>query len=128
MYKILLAILLVSNVCMAQEIQVPKCTSYIPANDGSGGFLNNPFNSRETLKLVFPGRFTGLIKRVVVWSRVRNFKETLYNAQPNEYGNRERYYGKKDIKRYPKILRAAMFLSDKTVVCVKIPDSQVRVD
>ena len=49
--------------------------TYIKGNDGSGGFVNNPFNSRNTLKVIFPSMYTDKIVEVVVWTFDGSFVE-----------------------------------------------------
>lgn len=105
-----------------------NCNCFIKGKDGSGGFVNNPNSSRKTLKVIFPSKYTEKIVEVVAWTEDGTFLERLYNKQPCEWGNRERYYGKKNIKDYPKNLIVGARLNDDSVVCVLIPNPQVRQD
>ncbi len=79
----------------------PSCDSQIKRNDGSGGFKNNPKNSRGTLKVMFPKTFTGNIRNVYAYDGDRRI-DTLDEGATLEWGDRERYYGNMSLRSYPK--------------------------
>ncbi len=99
------------------------CTDQIDRSDGSGGFKNNPENSRNTVKIMFPNELTGKIKQVRVANNGSIF-DTLYRATPNEWGDRERYYGHKSLSSYPDNLLVIAELYNAETHCVMIPDPQ----
>lgn len=111
-------------------IKIPdlKNGKFIASTDGSGGFVNNPDNSKGTLKIIFPGKYTNGLKEVLVFTEDGSFKERLKNATPNEWGNRERYYGKQNISKYPKNLIVGGKLLNDTWIFVKVNDPQKRQD
>ena len=101
-----------------------SCDAQLKRNDGSGGFVNNPKSSRHSLKLIFPESFTGAIAQVQVWYNGAHY-ETLYLGG-KEYGNRERYYGKKDINSYPDGIQIVLFHRNGTKHCTVLEDPQRR--
>jgi len=105
-----------------------KITKIIRSNDGSGGFTNNPNSSRGTMKVIFPKEYTDHIVEVVAWNKSGTYLERLYNKQPNEWGDRERYYGRIKIAQVPKNITVAARLDTGEVIGVKIADPQSRVD
>jgi hypothetical protein len=96
--------------------------------DGPGGFVNNPENSRGTLKIIFPSRYTGMITRVVAQAEDGEFRETLERVLPNESGDRERYYGSKPIDSYPDDLIVTANLLNGSSIYYVIENPQARVD
>jgi len=63
------------------------------------GFVNNPDSSRKSLKIILPEKYSGTIARVVCFSG--GYQEEIDRTKPNEYGNRQRYYGSEPITSYP---------------------------
>jgi hypothetical protein len=66
------------------------------------GFVNNPANSRGKLKIILPGKYSGTVARVVAFGG--GVQDQLKRQTPNEYGNRQRYYGSMAPGSYPKNL------------------------
>lgn len=95
--------------------------------DQGGQFTNNPENSKGTLKIIWPNAYTGRIVDTTVWGGT-DFFEKLDRKTPNEYNDRERYYGEHPIADYPKPLVAGALLFDGNRVCVTLPDPEKRVD
>ena len=104
--------------------------------DGPGGFVNNPDNSRRTLKLVFPAPYSGRIAQVRVYTENGELFDTLVRETPNEHGNRERYYGTRPIHSYPDNLHVLVTLREpqpdgttaETYFVFVLRDPQQRVD
>lgn len=104
--------------------------------DGPGGFVNNPDNSRRTLKLVFPAPYSGRIAQVRAYTAQGELYDTLVRVTPNEHGNRERYYGTHPIAQYPDNLHVLVTLREpqpdgtmvETYFVFVLPDPQERVD
>ena len=104
-----------------------KC-SIVPKTSNQGGqFVNNPGNSRGTIKLIWPNRYTDKIVDVTAWGGV-NFFEKLDRKDPNEYGDRERFYGNRPLADYPAPLVVGALLTDGNRVCVTLADPKKRVD
>ncbi len=105
-------------------------------SDGPGGFVNNPENSRRTLKIVFPAPYSGRIAQVRVYTAEGELYDTLIRVTPNEHGNRERYYGTRPIHSYPDHLHVLVTLREpqpdgttaETHFVFVLPDPQARVD
>lgn len=105
-------------------------------SDGPGGFVNNPDNSRRTLKIVFPAPYSGRIAQVRVYTAEGELFDTLIRETPNEHGNRERYYGTRPIHSYPDNLHVLVTLREpqpdgttaETYFVFVLPDPQKRVD
>lgn len=95
--------------------------------DGSGGLCFNPENSRKTFKVILPGKFTDKIKKVEIFGK-DDFYEELYRAKPNEYGERSRYYGRKNIKKYPSPISVFFTLKNGDIGTFKVKNSQKRQD
>ena len=100
------------------------------SKDGSGGFCYNPANSRNTLKVIFPAQYTDQIVEVVAQSVKEKgpLLERLTNAQPSEWGNRERYYGRRSLDQYPKKVIIVIRLVDGTIKAWQIDDVSTRQD
>lgn len=98
------------------------CDSFISRRDGSGGFKNNPKNSKGTLKIMFPKSMTGKISNVKVYADGDEVDKLRLGGY--EWGNRERYYGSKKLKSYPNDLTVAAFMKTGRVICVDIPDAE----
>lgn len=105
-----------------------ECSYFIDGRDGSGGFVNNPESEKGTLKIVWPERFSYRIVRVDAWTVDLSFKERLKRREPNEYNDRERYYGMLPIAGYPDHLIVGALLASGERVCVNVPDPQKRLD
>lgn len=106
----------------------PATCSIVPkVRSGNGQFVNNPANSRGTLKLIWPNRYTNKIVDVTVWGGTSYF-EKFERKLPNEYNDRERYYGARKPSDYPAPLVAGALLTDGNRVCVTMPDPTVRLD
>lgn len=106
----------------------PATCSIVPkVTNGNGQFVNNPANSRGTLKLIWPNRYTNKIVDVTVWGGASYF-ERFERKLPNEYNDRERYYGAKKPSDYPAPLVVGALLTDGNRVCVTILDPTVRLD
>lgn len=110
-----------------QSLPAPGTSREISNHDGGGGFVNNPENSRGTLKVIFPSEYSGAIVTVSA-TGPGGFSETLDRALPNESSNRERYYGDRPISMYPDNLVVTAFLSNGSSIYVRIPDPQRRYD
>lgn len=100
----------------------------IDRTDGGGGFVNNPDSSRGTLKVVWPSAYSDRIYEVHAYTSDGQHYDTLYNAKPNEYGDRERYYGSYDISVYPDNLIVRAILNTGWSIYVILPDPQTRYD
>lgn len=108
----------------------------ISISDGPGGFVNNPDNSRDTLKLVMPSQYSDRITEIRVYGPDGKWFDTLYRETPDEGGHRQRYYGTRNISDYPDNLRVRVSLSDPqpdgttkpSRIVFVIPDPQERMD
>lgn len=98
------------------------CDATIRRNDGSGGFKNNPVNSRHTIKIMFPGSMTGNIDSVNLYADGALFDTMRLGGY--EWGNRERWYGRKPIALYPDNLLVVAGMRDGENRCVELPDPQ----
>lgn len=98
------------------------CNSNIRRNDGSGGFKNNPENSKNTVKVMFPKNFTGNIREVTAYSGNDKFDSLRLGGL--EWGNRERWYGRKSLSSYPNNLLIVATLDNGTNACVTLPDPE----
>ncbi|MCX7818742.1 MAG: hypothetical protein N2652_05975 [Kiritimatiellae bacterium] len=104
--------------------------------DGPGGFVNNPENSRGTLKLVFPAAYSDRIEQVRVYTAEGELFDTLYRQTPDEHGNRQRYYGTRPIEDYPDNLHVLVTLLEpkpdgttaESHFVFVLPDPQRRMD
>lgn len=104
-----------------------ECDSTFSGHDGSGGFTNNPVNSKNSIKVILPARFTGDVSSVKA-TKDGQVLDTLNAKSPNEWGNRQRFYGDHVPSWYPKdLLLVITRLSGKTE-CVTIPDPAERLD
>ena len=65
------------------------------------GFVNNPDNSRRVLKIILPAKYSGKVSRVIAYSADGRLRDVLKRYKPNEYGNRQRYYGTQAPASYP---------------------------
>lgn len=108
----------------------------VSISDGPGGFVNNPDNSRDTMKLVMPAQYANRITEIKVYTPDGAYFDTLYRATPDEEGDRQRYYGTRNIGEYPDNLKVKVVLADpqpdgttkaSSFVFV-IPDPQERMD
>jgi hypothetical protein len=99
------------------------------AEDSGGGLVWNPDSSRGTAKIIFPSSYSGTISNVYAWGD--GYKEEYYRKEPNENGNRQRYYGRVPIEDLPKQITVRC---DRNVggssrdVYIKITDTQKRHD
>lgn len=113
---------------VAPPLVPPATCSEMKTGKPQGGqFVNNPDNSRGTLKIIWPNAYTDRIIDVTVWGGVGFFEE-LERKTPDEYGNRQRYYGSHPIEDYPAPLVVGALLVDGRRVCVTLPDPKKRVD
>ncbi|WZO97344.1 hypothetical protein EP7_004373 [Isosphaeraceae bacterium EP7] len=103
------------------------CTRMRTGKPGGGQFVNNPNNDKGVLKIIWPNEYTNKIVDVTVWGGI-HFYEPLIRKTPNEYNDRERYYGKLQVREYPKPLVVGARLYDGNRVCVTIPDPAQRLD
>lgn len=103
------------------------CDHSIDTSDGGGGFTHNPQNSRNTIKLMLPGSYTDNVSSVYA-GKNGSLIEQLYRVTPNEYGNRERRYGRNTPGSYPKNMQYVVFLKNGRVDCATIKDPVQRVD
>ena len=99
-----------------------RCDAQLNRKDGPGGFKNNPENSKNTVKVMFPSSLTGKIARVNAYDGDSLF-DTL-RLGGFEWGNRERYYGKKSLGSYPSDLLIVAELKDGRNICVTLPDPE----
>lgn len=99
-----------------------RCDQSIALRDGAGGFKNNPENSRGTLKIMFPKSYTGNIDRVTAHAGGQ-LVDTL-TLGGLEWGNRERWYGRKSLGSYPNNLLIVATLDDGRNACVTLPDPE----
>ncbi len=101
----------------------PRCDAQIRRNDGSGGFKNNPKNSRGTVKVMFPKiPFTGNIRAVKAYAPNGAFLEQLGEGSTLEWGERERYYGRRSLGSYPKNLLILVEMNDGRNFCTTLED------
>lgn len=103
-----------------------ECDSQLK-KDGSGGFKNNPENSKNTIKIIFPNSMTGKINSVSAYSGNDKF-DTLKFHSGNEWGNRERYYGRKALSSYPKNLLIVAAMKNGSNICAILPDPKKVLD
>jgi len=99
-----------------------QCDSQIKRNDGSGGFKNNPENSRGTIKIMFPKQYTGNIDEVNAYGPDGKFIEELSEGDTLEWGERERYYGHKSLRSYPNNLVIQIVLKSGKTACTTLAD------
>ncbi|MDD5523392.1 MAG: hypothetical protein PHI84_21435 [Kiritimatiellae bacterium] len=100
----------------------------LPNSDGPGGFVNNPENSRDTLKVIWPTAYSDMISKVETFISDGTLIDILYRAKPDEDGDRERYYGTMDLNAYPQNLIVRATLTNETAIYVKLPVPQRRYD
>lgn len=107
----------------------PEKAVQIPNSDGPGGFVSNPDNSRDTLKIVYPSQYSGQIEEVMAFSSNVLF-DTLYRETPDEGGDRQRYYGTKNIGEYPDglIVQATLEGTNVPPIWFELPNPQQRYD
>ncbi|MFN8391165.1 MAG: hypothetical protein U0136_12815 [Bdellovibrionota bacterium] len=104
-----------------------RCDGEIARNDGSGGFKNNAQNSRGTIKVMFPKKFTGNIAAVEALFNGKVI-DTLDEGSTLEWGDRERYYGNKSLRSYPHDLLIRLTTRTGRAYCVTLPDPSKTYD
>ncbi|MBP9837080.1 MAG: hypothetical protein KBC84_00050 [Proteobacteria bacterium] len=97
------------------------CDRFMSSRDGSGGFKNNPENSKGTMKIILPSSLTGKVSSMGVYKDDDKF-DTLNFKAGNEWGNRNRFYGTKGIRSYPKNVVVVANLRDSSSVCFNVSD------
>ncbi len=99
-----------------------SCSVNLALRDGAGRFKNNPENSKNTVKVMFPGSMTGQIAAVKAYVGSVLFDTLRLGGY--EWGNRERYYGRKSLSSYPDNLLIVAEMRNGTNTCVLLPDPQ----
>jgi hypothetical protein len=112
---------LVASAAAAPADSGAGCDGEIDRSDGSGGFKNNPKNSRGTIKVMFPKSFTGNIRRVEAVHQGRVI-DVLDEGSTLEWGDRERYYGNDPLRSYPENLLIRVATNSGRAYCVTLPD------
>lgn len=105
----------------------PQCDEELDREDGPSGFVSNPANSRRTLKIVLPNRYTGEIETIKFYTESGEYFGTVHE-QIMEYDNREAYYGTVPIAEYPENLLVVVTLTNGENLCVVLPDPHRRYD
>ena len=100
----------------------------LPVNDGGGGFVSNPENSRGTLKFVWPKSYSDQISSVNTYAPGGGLFDGFYRELPNEHDGRPRYYGTRGIAEYPDNLSVRVVFVDGTVGTLTLPNPQQRYD
>ncbi|MFN8390243.1 MAG: hypothetical protein U0136_08145 [Bdellovibrionota bacterium] len=91
--------------------------------DGGGGFKWNAENSKRTSKVMPTSDLTGNIAAIRYYDSGANLFDRL-SFGGYEYGNRERWYGKKSLTSYPDDGYVVVETKSGKQVCWQIPDPQ----
>lgn len=104
-----------------------RCDEQFSNRDGNGGFVWNPKNSHNTVKVIMPGEYTGSIVAMRI-AKGKTIVDNLYHQDGNEYGNRERWYGNRAVGYYPANSSLIVQLYDGTQMCTTIKNARLRYD
>ncbi len=109
------------------DVQGVLCNKKLKREDGTGGFVNNPDNSKGKLKAVLPKQYGRSLKALRL-AKNGKILETLPFVNGNEWGDRRRFYTKNSPKSYGKNIVWVLDLKNGTRECIHIPKPNQRYD